>query len=300
MNRREPIPSKTDARAKLLSTIPGVERRLELDGISTAVLEAGEGPPVVILHGPSGNATHWMRVIPELSRTHRVIVPELPGHGASRLPDGPLDEQRVLGWLAAVVEKTCDSPPALVGQLLGGAIAARAAIAGQRFTRLVLIDAFGLCDFAPAPELGSALTRFGMAPAKDTHEELWKFCARDFPALRRDMGPLWNAFEAYNIERASSPEQGAALQALMLAFGVRAIPDAELEKIELPTTLLWGRHDLATPLAVAQKASARHHWPLYVIAGANDDPPIERPHVVRQLLCVALNDEIELCAGGNA
>ena len=54
-----------------------------LAGISTAVLEGGEGPPVVLLHGPSANATHWMRVLPGLARGHRVIAPDLPGHGAS-------------------------------------------------------------------------------------------------------------------------------------------------------------------------------------------------------------------------
>ena len=40
----------------------------ELAGVSTAVLEGGDGPPVVLLHGPAGNAAHWMRVIPDLAR----------------------------------------------------------------------------------------------------------------------------------------------------------------------------------------------------------------------------------------
>ena len=45
----------------------------------------------------------------------------------------------------------------------------------------------------------------------------------------------------------------------------------------MPTTLIWGRHDLATPLRVAEAASARYGWPLHVIEDAADDPPVERP-----------------------
>ena len=56
-----------------------------------------------------------------------------------------------------------------------------------------------------------------------------------------------------------------------------AIPPAELARIAVPTTLIWGRHDLATPLSVAEAASARYGWPLHVIEDAADDPPIEQP-----------------------
>ena len=48
-------------------------------------------------------------------------------------------------------------------------------------------------------------------------------------------------------------------------------------RIAVPTTLVWGRHDLQTPLSVAEAASARYGWPLYVIEGARDDPFFEQP-----------------------
>jgi hypothetical protein len=50
---------------------------LQLAGVSTAVLEGGDGPPIVLLQGEF--AAVWMRVIPELVTTHRVIAPGLPG-----------------------------------------------------------------------------------------------------------------------------------------------------------------------------------------------------------------------------
>ena len=75
--------------------MPVTERRIELEGIPTAVLEGGAGPPVVLLHGPGEFAAKWFAVIPELVATHRVIAPDLPGHGASG-GGGAVDGERVL------------------------------------------------------------------------------------------------------------------------------------------------------------------------------------------------------------
>ena len=64
-----------DARARMLSGLPVTERRLRLAGVSTSVLEGGGGPPMVLLAGEF--AAVWMRVIPDLVTTHRVIAAEL-------------------------------------------------------------------------------------------------------------------------------------------------------------------------------------------------------------------------------
>jgi len=271
-------------RARLLAAMPMKERRLQLAGISTAVLEGGDGPPVVLLHGPGGNGAHFMRMVPQLVSSHRVVIPELPGHGASHVDDAAsLTADRVITWLGALIEQTCSGKPALVGQLLGGAIAARFAAAhGDRIRSLALIDAFGLSPFAPTPEFGTALHGFLAQPTEQTHDALWQHCTRDLPRLRAAMGELWKPFAAYNVDRARSGQQ--ALAALMEQLGARALPEAELARIAVPTTLIWGRHDLATPLSIAAAAGARYGWPLHVIEDANDDPPIEQPEAVLSAL----------------
>jgi pimeloyl-ACP methyl ester carboxylesterase len=285
----EQSPAGDNARERLLAGLPVTERRLQLAGVSTAVLEGGEGPPVVLLHGPSGYAAHWMGVIPGLVASHRVVAPDLPGHGASEVAGGPLDAPRVLDWLGELIERTCSSPPALVGQLLGGAIAARFAIDhGDRLSRLVLVDTFGLCAFQPAPEFGLALTHFLAQPSQTTHRDLWRHCAFDLDGLRRRMGEHWAPFEDYNLDRARTPSVQAAVAALMEQLGLPAIPSGDLARIAVPTTLIWGRHDRATPLAVAEAASARFGWPLHVIENCNDDPPVEQPEALLRVLRAAL------------
>lgn len=278
-----------EARRKLLATMPVTERRLPLAGISTSILEGGDGPPVILLHGPSGYAAHWMRVIPKFMETNRVIAPDLPGHGASDVLEGQLDADRVLTWLGALIEQTCASPPALVGQLVSGAIAARFAIDHSgRISRLILVDTFGLTPFQPAPEFGLALQQFMTEPTAQTHTDLWRHCAFDLDTLNRSMGELWDPFETYNLDRARAPSVQAALSSLMKDFGMTAIPPGDLARITTPTSLIWGRSDRATPISFAQDASARFGWPLEVIERCADDPPMEQPDALLRALRSAL------------
>lgn len=119
VEERGPRFAGDDLRNRLLAGMPVTERRLQLAGVSTAVLEGGEGRPVVLLHRPGGFAAEWMQVIPGVVTTHRVVAPDLPGHGTSDGVDGQLDAGRVVAWLGEMIERTCPSPPMLVGQALG-------------------------------------------------------------------------------------------------------------------------------------------------------------------------------------
>jgi pimeloyl-ACP methyl ester carboxylesterase len=220
-----------------------------------------------------------------------VIVPDLPGHGSSEVIDeSPIDSGRVMDWLGELIEQRCQTPPALVGQLLGGAIAAHfASEHGHQIGRLVLIDTFGLRPFQPEPEFGLALSNFLTQPTEHTHSKLWDQCAFNLNALRQRMGERWEPFEAYNLDRARTSSVQDAVATLMQQFGASAIPDNSLERIAVPTTLIWGRHDHATPLAAAEETSVRFGWPLHVIENCNDDPPMEQPEALLRTLRVALD-----------
>jgi pimeloyl-ACP methyl ester carboxylesterase len=276
-------------RERLLAGMAVTERTLPSAGIRTAVLEGGAGAPVVLLHSSGEFAALWSRVIPDLVQTHRVVAPDLPGHGASVVLEGGLDADRVLGWLAELIRLTCPLPPTLVGHGLAGAIAARfAADHGDRLDRLVLVDSFGLTPFQPAPDFGLALQRFLEHPTEDTRDGLFRHCFVDLDRLRGQMGERWEPLAAYALDRARTPGQQAALGALMPHFGMPAVPPQDLARIGVPVTLIWGRHDLQVPLSAAETASARFGWPLSVIDDAGDDPAMEQPAAFLQALRTAL------------
>jgi pimeloyl-ACP methyl ester carboxylesterase len=273
--------SGTQVRQRLLATTSLTERRLDLAGVSTSVLEGGDGPPVILLHGPGEFAAKWMLVTPHLVGDHRVIAPDLPGHGAS-VVDGPLDTDRALTWLGELVDQACASAPVLVGH--GFSLATRFAVGhSDRLAHLVLVDTLGLAPFEPAAEFAAALEAFAERPDETTYDDLWQQCVYDLPRLRADLGTRWEAFKAYYLDRARSPSVQAAVHALM-EDGLAAIPAANLERIAVPTTLVWGRHDLATPLPIAEAASARYGGGLQRIEAASDDPALEQPEAFHAAL----------------
>jgi pimeloyl-ACP methyl ester carboxylesterase len=285
---------ETDNRERALAGLTVADRRLDVAGITTAVLEEGDGPPMVLLHGPGESALHWIRVIPSLVAQRRVIAPDLPGHGATE-PIRPATAERTLEWLDDLIRLTCESPPALVGTTVGGAIAARFAAAhGDRLESLVLVDTLGLTAFAPEPRFGHALNAFLARPDEETHDELWRVCAYDVDRVRDAMGETWHSVLAYNLQRIGAPETLAAVGALMQGFAFQAIPAAELERIAVPTTLVWGRHDLATSLEVAEAASARFGWPLRVIDDCADAPAVEQPEALLATLETAMSSPLEV------
>ncbi len=282
------------AREKALAGVPVTDRRVDVAGIPTAVLEGGEGPPVVLLHGPGESALHWIRVIPPLVARHRVIAPDLPGQGDT----GPARDgiaADTLTWLSALIDDTCESPPTLVGNTVGGAIAARfAAARPERVDRLVLVDTLGLTAFAPDPRFGQALNAFLAQPDSRTSDELWNVCAYDVERVRAAMGETWSSILAYNLERIAAPGTMTALGRLMQEFALHPIPTEELERIEVPTTLVWGRNDLATNVAVAEAASERFGWSLRVIDSCADAPALEQPEALLAALEVVIDDRMEV------
>jgi pimeloyl-ACP methyl ester carboxylesterase len=277
-----------EARAELLRGLEVTERRMMLAGISTAVLEGGEGEPLVLVHGPGEFAAKWMRVIPGLVRRHRVVAPDLPGHGASEVDGGHLDADRIGAWLGELIDRTCPSAPVLVGHVLGGAIAARFAVdEGDRLRQLVLVDSLGLARFRPSPRFAATLVGFQARPTERTYNRFMRQCSFDLDGLREEMGERWEPFAAYNLELARGPGAKAAGR-MLRKLGLPRIPSADLARIAVPTTLIWGRQDRAIRLRIAEDASARYGWPLHVIESCADDPPRDQPEAFLQALHTAI------------
>jgi pimeloyl-ACP methyl ester carboxylesterase len=244
---------------------------------------------VVLLHGPGEFAAKWLRVIPDLVTTHRVIAPDLPGHGTSEVIDGPLDADRTLTWLSELIEHTCMSPPTPVGHVLGGAIAARFAIHhSDRLDRLVLVDTLGLGRFRPAPRFALTMIGFLARPTEGNYDRFMRQCSYDLDGLREEMGERWEPFQAYNLDRARTPSVKAASRRLMLSLGVPVIPPEHLGRIDVATTLIWGRYDRANRLRIAEAASERYGWPLHVIDNCADDPPRDQPEAFLRTLHTTL------------
>lgn len=279
-------------RAILLEGLPVTEQLFDLAGISTAVLIGGKGSPIILLHGPGETSLWWLRVIPMLVKTHRVIVPDLPGHGESRVNSDEFKADFVFPWLNELIEQSCSSPPVLVGNILGGSIGARFAInRGNQIEQLVLVNSLGLGKFRPAPGFAFGLFRFMIWPTEKNFSRFFPQCIYDVDGLRNSIAEKWDAFMAYNLDCTRNDKLKAAMQTLMKEIGIPRIPEEELAKINVPTALIWGKHDKANKIKIAEDASRNFNWPLFVIDNTRDDPKLERPQAFVETLHIVINQK---------
>lgn len=284
---------------RLVAAAPLQPRHLDLAGIATNVLEGGSGPPLVLLHGQGECWAVWLNVLDDLVADHRLVVVDLPGHGASSAGDGNLDAGRLDRWLDELVDATCDAQPVLVGHLLGGAIAMRYAVGRrERIRHLVLVDSLGLSWFRPSPRFAIPMARFLVRPTPTSRDRLFDKCFADFDRVGSLYGDTWDDLRTYVLARATSEGQDTALKAMMPRIGVPPVPGDDRDRIDAPVTLIHGRDDLQVPLRAAERASRRHGWPLRVIEDCRDDPAAEQPAAFVAALRRALEPERPGVAGG--
>jgi len=135
-----------DSRARLLATV--------CDGKRTVWREWGSGAPLVLLHGGHGSWLHWLRNIDRLSRSFRVIAPDMPSYGDSEaLPrEAGLDDY-ARPLLAGLKEIAGSTPVTLCGFSFGGVVAGQIArLAGDEIKRVVFAGAGGLALTRPPME----------------------------------------------------------------------------------------------------------------------------------------------------
>jgi pimeloyl-ACP methyl ester carboxylesterase len=267
----------SEARARMLAGLPITERVLGVGGVETTVLEAGDGPPVVLLHGgiECGGA-YWAPVIARLAEHHRLVVPDVPGLGESA-PVDRIDVDTFAHWFGGLLGQTVADRATLVAHSLLGTVAARyAADHGDDLDKLVIYAAPGVGPYRMPMRLRYVAIRFGIRPSARNAERFDRFALLDLDANRRRAPEWFAAFDEYARSRATVPHVKRTMRRLISAE-TKQIPDTELGRIAVPTTLFWGRHDRMVPLGLAQGAAERLGWPLRVIDDAAHAPHMEQP-----------------------
>jgi pimeloyl-ACP methyl ester carboxylesterase len=269
-------------------------RWLRLDGRWVNVVELGDGPPVVLVHGLSGCWQNWLETLPALAETHRVIALDLPGFGSSEMPRDPI----TISGYGRLLDELCDAldvdAAAVIGNSMGGFVGTELALAfPQRVERLVLISAAGISSDAVRREpLLAAGRAFAMTAGwVATRQEA--FARR--PRLRRIALQLvarhpeqLSAPLAYELMRGSGrPGFLPALEAC-LAYPIRD----RLPEIACPTLILWGENDHVIPVKDADRFERLiPNTRKVVLPDTGHVSMLERPELVNALLQRFLEEE---------
>lgn len=251
-------------------------------------LEEGDGPAVVLLHGGTGGGANWFRLLNAMSRSFRVLAPDLPGFGLSprREPRAPLGVAAAVlleEWLRGL--RVHDA--LVAGTSFGGLAALRLAQrAPDVVGRLFLLDAAGLgrdlavlVRLAALPVLGSVWaqpTRYGTAHT--FRLLLTRNGAAIPPALQR-------ALIDYLYITARAAGRRYLRDTLRLFAGPAGqrefLSAAELRAIEQPATVALGEHDRFFAAAAAHTAALTlPRASFLLIPGVGHSPNWEAPDAV--------------------
>lgn len=266
---------------------PAHQRWVEVDGTPANVIELGDGPPLLFVHGLSGCWQNWLENMPSFARTHRVIAVDLPGFGASPMPRGDVSIPGYARFLEGVCDALSIDAAAVVGNSMGGFIASELAISSpQRVERLMLVSAAGISAehlqrdriMAGARIVAGIGTR-----AAARHE---RFARR--PGLRK----LALSFVVRHADRLSAPMahelmSGSGKPAFLPAMeAIMAHPiSRRLPQIACPTFVVWGRNDRVIPARDAKRfGELIPDVRVVVMPDTGHVPMIERPARFNALL----------------
>jgi pimeloyl-ACP methyl ester carboxylesterase len=281
-----PPTENSTARNTMLGGLQISSRSLDVAGVKTSVLESGEGPPLVLLHGAiECGGIMWTPVVAKLAEHNHVVIPDAPGLGESS-PAPRLDDDTFTRWFSTLLDELALERPALVAHSMLGSLAARFTTRhADLLSRLVVYGAPGVGPYKIPARLGYVAIRFSLRPTPRNAERFDRYALLDLDATRR-LDPEWyGAFESYARTLARNRHVKRTMSQLISA-GKKQIPDIELDGIDIPTSLLWGRHDRMVPLRIGETAAERHGWPLYVVEETAHAPHIEQPEAFVKTLAM--------------
>jgi len=218
------------------------------------LVDFGEGPPLIFIHGLSGCWQNWLEQLPHFARDHRVIAVDLPGFGQSEMPAEDISISGYAETIDALITEIGIDAARIVGNSMGGFIGSELAIGHPaRVERLVLVAAAGLSIESIRTErtrgmrhraenvvffsLGNVASRSHQVALRPRLRHALLLVVAAHPS--KLPGPL----AAEQVLGSGKPGFSDALEA-MCRYPLRD----RLEKISCPTLILWGDKDRLVPL----------------------------------------------------
>src|SRR3954451_3773974 len=276
---------------------PLVRESRVVHGHRRAFVLAGDGPPLLLLHGIGNSAQTWAGVIEKLSAAHTVLAPDLLGHGSSDKPRGDYSIAGYANGMRDLLSVLDIEQVTVVGHSLGGGIALQFAYQfPERCARLVLVGSGGL-----GPELAAGL-RLATRPRA---EAVLTALAGVSGPLRLGLRAVQEFGSAAGWRRVGAlAEAGDALLALKAVEARRAflrtlrgVVDARGQAVTaidrlyladaIPMLVVWGSRDPIVPAAHAETVRALvPRARVEVFEGAGHWPHLDDP----DRFCAALLD----------
>ena len=214
-----------------------MEKTIELQGLQVKVEVTGQGKPLILMHGWGCNHTTVRSIAATAALTNTVYNIDFPGFGDSQEPSSVWGVEDYTRLVEELVAKEGLENPALIGHSFGGRVAILYA-SRNKTDRVVLVDAAGI---KPRRSLKYYVKVYSFKAGK----RFWQLVLGEEKAEKR--------IDAIRARAGSSDYAGASrMMRAILSKVVNEDLTDRLALIKVPTLLVWGENDTATPLRDAK------------------------------------------------
>lgn len=234
--------------------VPVTEKDVLVYGMKIHYLEAGRGAPVILLHGSGGEGARWMPTIQGLASTHRVIALDQIGFGQSEKPPANYHTGVFAGFLRGFMIATGILKATVIGQSMGAGVALYFAIHYPAMVdRLVLVNGGGFRSAGAAPPAPASIDWHARQIAnagtlEESREYLEKLYYNDAFVTDElvESNLLLRLTSAYTVESLSRAAER----------GLEITREEDVRAMKIPTLLLWGKEDMLSGPASADRLHA--------------------------------------------
>jgi pimeloyl-ACP methyl ester carboxylesterase len=208
-----------------------------VDGLATNYLDEGHGPAFLLLHGWANTLHSFDAISASLCKSHRIVRLDLPGFGATEPPPSAWNVEDYARFVRTFCEKIGLEPDTAIGHSLGGRILVKGLARRIFFPRKVILIAS-----AGVAERNTVRNRVYKLAAKVGRALLWPLPARIRNSARRVL---------YSHAGGDYLTVGSMSGTFIKVISENLSESAKL--ISVPTLLIWGEHDVVTPLSEAKR-----------------------------------------------
>jgi len=255
-------------------------KRVKVNGVELRVIDEGEGPALLLLHGFAGSAESWDDVARKLTSRYRVIRVDLLGHGGSSAPQDPRRYALPLmaADLAGLLDHLAVPKACVVGYSLGGRVALHLALsAPEKVAALVLESAS--CGIADPKERAARRAQDEALAGKILREGIEAFVAywEELPLFASQKRLPRAVQEAQRRIRLSQRASGLVGSLKGAGAGTQEWLLPQLPKLSMPLLLIVGSLDTKYCQLAQEMKTALRSSRLCVVEGAGHNVHLEKP-----------------------
>jgi pimeloyl-ACP methyl ester carboxylesterase len=262
------------------------ERTVTLHGHAFSYSDSGTGPALLFIHGILGSQKQWGHLVDRLDEDHRLIVPDLFGHGQSAKPVGDYSLGAHAATLRDLLDRLGIEQVSLVGHSLGGGIAmVFAYLFPERVDKLVLVASGGLgrevsplLRSATLPGAEYVLPVIASGWMRDRIASAGRLLGSVGLRPGRDLTEVWDGFTS--LGDADTRRAFLATTRAVIDPGGQSVnahdylPDAT----PIPTLVVWGTKDRMIPAGHPASATASiENCRVELFQGAGHFPHLDDP-----------------------